>query len=228
MKGWRCVPAVAMLLLAAAPVQAGPRETLATAAFATTSRADALAKVAHAERELLSLLERDPDNRAAALERAVALGYRAQLKRSRGDALRARRSFEALIAQNPNDADAQMALAGWHLASVAELGPLVARTTLGARKSAGMAALERALALGGDRPLYSGYAALILLRVDAEDNLKRARQLAEAAVAAAAPTQLDRLMQRRAKLILPSLQGSKHEVAAVLAEALLPFGRLKD
>lgn len=224
----RCAAAIAALLLAATPAQAGPRETLASAAFATSSRADALAKVAAAQGELQARLDRDPRDRAAALERAVALGYRAQLKRSRSDALAARRAFEALVTSNPRDADAQMALAGWHLASVAELGPLMARTMLGARKSAGMTALDRALALGGDRPLYTGYAALILARIDPGDHQARATRLAEAAVKAEAPTPLDRIMQKSAARILPALRADKPQVAGALAEALLPFGRLKD
>lgn len=228
MNYWRCVLPVTVLLAAVSPAQAGPRETLASAAFATTQRSQAMAKVASAHTELETMLARDPGNRAATLERAVALGYSAQLNRSRTDALGARKAFESLVASNPRDADAQMALAGWHLASVATLGPLIARTTLGARKATGMAALERALALGGNRPLYSGYASLALMRIDPEQSVARARALAEAAVEAPAPTSLDRLMQRSAARMLTPLRAGNVEAAGALAKVLLPFGRLKD
>lgn len=217
----RCLKLRSVSLFAAALALATPafaqsgRDTLASAAFASTSRADALGKI-----------ERVLGGSPTPLETAMALGYRAQLKRARSDALAARKGFEALIARNPRDAEAQMALAGWHLQAIADLGPMMARTGLGARKASGLAALDRALAAGGNRPLLTGYASLILARVDARAYGARALKLAETASTAPAPTALDRTLQRAAKRLLPSLRVGNPAASGALAKALLPFGRI--
>ena len=71
---------------------------------------------------------REGKHGARSTQQAIAIGYRAKLRHGFGDAKEARRLMEALIAAEPNNAEAHAALAGWHLDAVAQLGAFVART----------------------------------------------------------------------------------------------------
>jgi hypothetical protein len=224
----RLAAAVAGLAMIAAPASAqNPREMLASAAFVARDKNAALAQIEAARKAAEATLARDPDNYEARLQQAIAIGYRAKLKRSPADARIARRGFEALIAANPRDPEAQLALAGWHLLAIVEVGPLLARTVLGARKAAGMASLNRALQLSGGRALFPGYASLTLIQLD-PGNVAGARRLAEAAANGRTPTTADRIMQRSAAALLVPLRAGDGKAAAALAETLSPFGRLSS
>ena len=203
----------------------GPRELLVSAAFDASSKPVALSTIERALKAADEAIARDPGDREARLHRAVAISYRGKLRRNRADLAAARSAFEALVASNPRDAEAQMGLAGWHLGAIIELGPLMARTMLGARKEKGLQALNRALALGSGRAFFPAYASLTRIQLDPHD-VAGARRLAEDAVKAPAPAPIDRVMQRRARTFLASLAANKGKAAAKAAERLLPFGRL--
>jgi hypothetical protein len=202
------------------------RDILTQASFGDTDEASALRRVGNAYAAAGNALRREPDDREALLMRATALGYRAKLTGNRGDAVAARRQFEALITQNPRDAEAQAALGAWHIGAVKKLGAIVGRAALGAQRSIGMSALERAVALGGDRALFPGLAALLRLELDPRD--PRGRALAEQAMRAEAPTALDRILQRGAAQVLVPLRAGDAQTARRLASQLLPFGRFDD
>jgi hypothetical protein len=202
------------------------RDILMDAAYSVPDKATALARIDRALKAADAVLARDPRNLQARLSRAMAISYRSKLGKSRSDAMTSRREFEALVAAHPNDAEAQMALAGWHLGAVIELGPLMARTALGARKGTGLQALKRALALGGDRAMFPAFASLNQIQID-PGNIAEAKRLAEAAVRARAPTQLDRIMQRQAAILLRSLNAGNGQAAARAAKTLSPFGRVR-
>ena len=211
--------------LVASPAAAQTPRELVSAAFTARDKAAAVAQIETALKGAQAVLARDPGNREASLQRSIALGYRAKLKRSPADAKVARRGFEALVASNPGDPEAQLALGGWHLLAIIEMGPLLARTMLGARKGPGMQALNRSLATSGGRALFPAYASLSLIQLDPGD-VAAARRLAEAAVKAQAPTSADRIMQRHAAALLTPLRAGDGKAAAALAEKLMPFGRL--
>lgn len=154
----------------------------------------------------------------------MVLGYRAKLTHGRGDALAARKLFEAAVAADPRDAEAAAAVGTWHLDSVIELGAFVAGAAIGAKKKTGLDMMDRAVALGGGRAVYAGLAALLRLALDPGD--RRARALAEAASVAQAPQPIDRILQRSAILILASLKAGDSKATQKLAKQLLPFGRL--
>jgi hypothetical protein len=155
---------------------------------------------------------------------ATAVGYRAKLTGSRTEAIAARKLFERLVATNPRNAEAQLALGAWHVGAVYRLGGFMARAALGGGKSSGLAALDRAVALGGNRAFYPGMAALLRLELDPAD--PRGRALAEAAARAGAPTTLDRIVQRAtAAVLIPLRAGDRGRVKA-LASQHLPFGWL--
>jgi hypothetical protein len=203
-----------------------PREMLTKAAFGSPSKEMALSRIAAALKEAEAALRRNPGDEEAALQRAVAISYRGKLTRSRADLIAARRAFESIVAADPRNAEAQLALGGWHLGAVAELGPLVARTALGARANAGVAALDRAMSLSGGRALFPAFASLTYIRLNPKD-LAKPRQLAQAAVDAKTPEPMDRLMQRQAAALLNVLRAGNGKAAAEAADRLLPFGRLK-
>jgi hypothetical protein len=119
-----------------------------------------------------------------------------------------------------------MALAGWNLGAVIELGSTMARVGLGARKAWGLQALDRAVALGGGRPLFLAFASFTRIQLDPGD-VAEARRLAELAVAGQAATPIDRIMQRQAAALLPLLRAGNGKAASRSAALLLPFGRLE-
>lgn len=216
------------VLVASAPAVASaetPRQLLTTAAFETTGKARALTLVGQAIAASDKILAAHPGDRDAMLQRGVAIGYRAKLSRSRGDAKASRTIFEGLAAKNPRDAEAQMAVAGWHLDAVDQLGSFMARTALGAKTQTGEVALNRAVALGGNRPFYKGLGAMMVIRQDPA-SVAQARKWAEAAAVAPASTPLDTHMKRAAAAMLPALKANDGKRAAGIARRMLPFGKL--
>ncbi len=215
-----------MIALVSAEAQAEtPRELLTAAAFQTADKGRALALVGQAIAGADRILASKPGDHEALLQRAVAIGYRAKLTRSRSDARTSLRLFEALAARDPRDPEAQMVIAGWHLDAIDQLGGFVARTVLGAKAAEGEAALARAVALDSRRAFYPGLAAMMQIRLNHGD-VAKARRWAEAAASAATPTPLDALIRRNALAILPALRANDGKAAAAMARKLLPFGKL--
>lgn len=214
----------AAALIAAPALAATPRETLAQAAFAVRDKPTALARIGQAEAAVNGVLARAPRDREANLLAAMAIGYRAKLNKSRSEAVEAGRRFAALAAADPRDAEAQAALGAWHLDAVTALGGMMAGVALGAKKATGLAAMDRAVALGGNRAMFAGLSALMRLALDPAD--AKAPALAEAASRGATPTPLDQIMQRAAAAVLVPLRARDTKQAAALARQLLPFGRI--
>lgn len=219
--------AIGGAMMVSAPCAAqSARDILTQASFNDRDPVDALSKVTQAQALASATLRRDPTDREALLMQATALGYRAKLTGSRTDAVGARRQFEALIARDPRNAEAQLAFGAWHMGAIARVGRMVGRALLGAQKPVALAALDRAVALGGDRALFPGLAALLRLQADPDD--ARGRQLTEAAAHAGVATPLDRLMQRGAVAMLATLHGGDAAAIRRLASQLLPMGRLPE
>jgi len=212
------------VLIATPAMATTPRDILLDAAFHARDKSVALAQVGRAEAQADALLARTPDDHEAALMQAMATAYRAKLRHSRSDALAARKMFDAL-ARDPKNAELQAAVGAWHIDAVTELGGFLAGAVLGAKRSAGLAAIDRAVALGGDRAMFAGLAALLRLSVDAED--EKARALAKIASHAPAPSEMDRQMRRSAIAILVPLRAGDTEAAQKLAHQSLPFGQIQ-
>jgi hypothetical protein len=203
------------------------RDILVNAAFGTRDKATALTRVGQSVAAADAVLKKNPADENGRLQRALAISYRGKLSRSRTDVLAARREFEAIVAADPRNPEAQLALGAWHLAAVIEFGPFMARTVLGARTATGNQALERALTLGRDRASIPAFVSLQRIQIDPSD-VAGARRLAEGAVKASANTQFDRVMQRQAATLLPALRNGNGKAAAALAKLLMPFGRVTD
>lgn len=216
---------IAVAAISAPASAQSARDLLVSAAFTAPDKSAALTKIAAALGAADMVLARDPGNREARLQRALATGYRGKLKRNRHDAQSARTQFEALATAHPRDPEAQIALAGWHLGAIIELGPLPARTGLGARKERGLQALGAALAAGGGRALFPAVAGFNRIMLDPKD-IAAARTLCETAVKARIARPEDRVMQRNAATLLPLLRPGNGKAAAAMAHKLMPFGRL--
>ncbi|MEG3086236.1 hypothetical protein [Sphingomonas sp. PB4P5] len=222
---WPIAAMATALLIAPCVAHADtPRDVLTNAVFADRDKAVALAKIDRVHQVTSAALARRSDDQEAAIVQATAIGYRAKLTGNRAGAIEARRRFEALVAKYPNNPEAHLALGAWHVGVIAAFGQFVGRAAVGAQKSVGFASIDRALALGGNRAMYLGLAALLRLELDGSD--ARGKQLAEAATRAAAPTVLDRIMQRSANLMLVPLNSGNRKATQALADRLLPLGQI--
>lgn len=215
--------AIACLIGATPAVAETPREMLVNAAFHDTDKGVALGRIDRARAGATALLARNRDDQDAALVQATALGYRAKLTGNRGDAVAARKQFESLVARYPRNPEASVALGAWHIGVIISFGRIIGRAAVGAQKGTGLAALDRAVALGGDRAMFLGLAGLLRIEIDPDD--ARGRQLAEAAVRGSAPTAIDRQFQRAAAAVLVPLRRGDRRAAQKLADRLLPLGQ---
>lgn len=202
-----------------------PRDLLIVAAFQAPTKPQALALVNQSITASDRILAAHPSDHEALLQRAIAIGYRGKLTRSRSDVRASLEMTQKLADQNPRDAEAQMVIAGWHLGAIDQLGTFLARTALGAREQVGETALSRAVALGGNNAFYPGFAALLKIRLN-QDDVTPARRLAEAAASARTPSPIDGIMKRAALAILPALRANDGKTAAALARKLMPFGKV--
>lgn len=215
----------AIVLVAAPAAAATPREILMDAAFRSPDKIAALARIGQAQAAADATLATAPNDREARLVHAMSVAYRAKLTSGRSDAVAAGKMFAALAAENPRDPEAQAALGSWNLDAVTKLGSFAANMALGAKKEPGFVAMDRAVALGGGRAMFSGLSALLRLALDPGD--PKARPLAEAAAQGTTPTPVDLVMQRAALAVLPPLRAGDTAAAAAIARNLLPFGRIK-
>jgi hypothetical protein len=209
----------------AAVEAASPRDLLTDAAFAARDKKTALGQINAAKVQADAVLARAAGDREARMAQAMAIGYTARLNRDRGAAVQSRKLFEGLAASAPADPEAQAAVAGWHLDTIDTLGNFMARTVMGANRTAGLAAIDRAAKLGADQAMFPALAAMMRIRLDPAD-VATARRYAEAAVAAPAPTRIDQIMKRGATQLLTPLRAGDGKAAAALARQLLPFGRI--
>lgn len=222
--GW-CGAAIALTAAMPAPAQAAtPREMLVEAVFATRDKATALAGVERAHAAAAAVLAREPGDQEASIIQATATGYRAKLTGNRGTAIAARRQFESLATRFPRNPETHLALGAWHIGVIATYGRIAGRMAVGAQKGVGVAELDRAVALGGNRAMFAGLASLLRLELDASD--ARGRELAEAATRGTTPTAIDRIMQRATTAILASLRKDGDKATQALADRLLPLGQI--
>lgn len=209
---------IAASLCVASPAIAadGAREQLTQASFGDRDRGTALKRV----QGVLAGVRGEAGGEAA-LVRATALAYRAKLTGSRSDLADARKLYDTLVAAQPRNADVQLGLGAWHLSVVNKAGGLLGRV-FGASRAKGEAALDQAVALGGDHAFYPGLSALLRLKADPTD--ARGRQLAEQAARAGTATPLDRILQRAANALLTPLRTGRKDQVKAIAQRWLPFG----
>lgn len=211
-------------LCCTAPARAeAPRDLLTQAGFVDRDRAVALARVERAATTADAILARSPGDEEAAMMQAMALGYRAKLTGSRSQAIAARDQFQALVARYPKNAEAQAALGAWHVGVIVKLGKFVARAVAGAQKSVALSALDRSVAMGGNRAMLAGFAGLLRLELDPQDPI--GKTLVERAARAPAPTPVDVFVRRAAGAVLTQVNAGNDAAVKSLSSRLLPFGQ---
>ncbi len=200
-----------------------PRELLTQAGFVDRDRGVALARIDKAAAVAGQALSHSPNDQEAAIMQAMANGYRAKLLGNRGQAIAARKQYEALVTRYPRNAEAQAALGAWHVGVIAKLGRFVGRAVAGAQKAVGFEALDRSVALGGNRAMFAGLAGLLRLELDPND--ARGRMLVETASKAPTPTAIDGYVRKAAVAVLVPLRAGDANATKALADKLLPFGQ---
>lgn len=199
------------------------REWLTQAGFVDRDKATALAHIDRADAAAQAVLAKSPDDEEAMLMKAMALGYRAKLTGSRSMVMAARRQYDALVKRFPRSAEAQAALGAWHVGIIHKVGSMLGRV-VGAQKSAALAALDRAVAMGGNRAMLAGFAGMLRLQLDPDDPTGRA--LVERASRAPAPTPVDVYVRRGAAAVLAEVKAGDDKAVKTLSDRLLPFGQI--
>ena len=222
--GYAGVSIAVCAVASAVPARAEtPRELLTQAGFVDRDRSVALARIDRAAAVAGQALSRSPNDQEAAIMQAMANGYRAKLLGNRGEAIAARKQYETLVTRYPRNAEAQAALGAWHVGVIAKLGRFVGRAVARAQKSTGFEALDRSVALGGNRAMFAGLAGLLRLELDPND--ARGRALVETASRAPTPTAIDGYVKRAAMAVLVPLKAGDANATKALADRLLPFGQ---
>ena len=205
---------------------AAGRSRLQIAAYDTTDKAKAKAMVEAAIGDFSAALAKDPANREAALQQAIANGYVAKLERSAGGAKVMKRSLEALLAKYPDDAQAWTALGAWHGGSIATLGTFIARTVIGATTDGMNKAFARAMALAPNDGVNLTFYALTLMDIDA-GNADRAKTLLQRAAQLKPDDAFERQVQGSGTKVLAAINAGDAKAAQRLAHQLLPFGTVR-
>jgi len=199
------------------------RAAATQAAWQTPDKATARALLLQAEADFAAAMKRDPGNVDALLQQGIAVGYRAKLENSPGLAREARRSFEAVLANRPEDALALGAMGGWHGEAVATLGRFIAGTALGAKEAESLRFFEKALAAPGADPAVPIFYASTLLALS-DKNAAKARGLLTRALRSKPSDGFEALVQRNARAILAALEKGDVAAARATAKRLSPLG----
>jgi hypothetical protein len=206
------------------------RATLSIAGYQTSDKARALALVAEAEADFDKALARAPGPSApsyveAQLQKAVAIGYRAQLTKGIGLARDTRRRFEAIRAAHPDNSLAWSALGGWHGGSIAAVGSFLAGTALGAKKSEMERSYAQALKLAPNQPSTRTFFAITLLDLD-EDNAVRAAAILKGIERLPAEDGFEALLKRQGIELAAALAKGDAKAAQATARRLKAFARI--
>jgi tetratricopeptide (TPR) repeat protein len=200
------------------------RATLAIAAYQSRDRASAETLLDQALADAKRARAKAPGHIEGLLQNAIALGYRAKLRQSPGIAKEAKALMEEARKRAPNNGFALAALAGWNGEAVADLGSLIARTVLGARKDESLRYYEAALKADPQSPTIATFYAFTLLRLDAKAYGARAGQLLTRAVALPPRDGFEALLIGQARSVLEAQQANKPRDVARLLGRYQPFG----
>ncbi|WP_419813723.1 hypothetical protein [Glacieibacterium sp.] len=207
---------------AASLVLAG-RAALSVAGFTITDKAQAKTAIAAAERDFDAAIAKAPNNLEARVQKAIAVGYRAKLDKSPGEAKDTRRLMEAVLARDPNNALGNAALGGWHGGAVATLGNFIASTILGANRKDMERCFSIAMARDPKNIVHPLTYAFTLLDIST-DNAPQATQLLKAAVMLPSRDAYEVQTRKVAVQVLAALNSGDAKGARALARRLQPFG----
>lgn len=199
------------------------RANLWVAGYETQVKERAEALIAAAEKDFDKALAKDPANREAQIQKAVAIGYRAKLTKSPGLAKDCRDRFIAVRDAHPDYALAWSAVAGWHGGSVASLGGMMAGMVLGAKTSTFEQGFQRVFALEPRNPAFRTLYAITLLDLTPKNADKAAATLKGIEKLPAADA-FERAMRSQGVRIAATLAKGDAKAAQQLARQLSAFG----
>jgi predicted Zn-dependent protease len=199
--------------------------SLALAGYEIGDEDKALMLLGEARADAERALALAPNDVGALLQKAIAMGYAAKLKRSRSGAKAARKLMLEATERAPGSALAWAALGGWHCGAVADLGKLLAGAILGAKMSKCIEGNERAVALEPQSPVYRTFYAIALVDVGRVDRAKL-RQLLTPAANGRGGDGFDMLLRARARALLTALDGGNEDALEQAAEKAKPFAML--
>jgi tetratricopeptide (TPR) repeat protein len=201
------------------------RSQLAVAAYETRDKAQALAQVERAEADFDAALAKNPKDRAAQMQKAVAIGYRAKLTKSPGLGKDARKRFETVRDANPDYALAWSAVGGWHAGAIATLGNFMAGTVLGAKPAEIERNFGQALKLDPNNPSLRAIYAMSLLDID-RDNAPKAATILNGIGRLPANDGFDALLRAQGVQLAAALKAGDTKAAQALARRLQAFGTI--
>lgn len=207
---------------AASLVFAG-RATLCIAGATITDKDRAKTAIAAAERDFDGAIAKAPNNLEARIQKAIAVGYRAKLDRSPGEAKDTRRLMEAILVRDPNYAFANAALGAWHGGAVATLGSFVASAVLGANRKDMDRYFATAMSRDPKNVIHPLTYAFTLIDIDAA-NAAKVTQLLKQAVAMPPRDAFETQNRKAAQQVLALLMAGDAKGARTLAKRLQPFG----
>lgn len=202
------------------------RSQMAIAAWYTRDRAQALAMIAEAEKDLDAALARTPGNVEAQLQKAVAVGYRAKLTKSPGLAKDALRRFEAIRTAHPDNATAWAAVGGWHAGAISTLGSFMASAVVGAKTSEIDPNFLKAFKLDPNNPVHRSFYALALMDLSKSNGAKAANAL-QGIGQMPASDGFEALSRAQGVQLATALKAGDMAAAQQLARRLQAFGTLE-
>jgi hypothetical protein len=201
------------------------RARLSIAGYQTPDKARALALIAESEADFDAALARAPGNVEAQLQKAVAIGYRAQLTRGIGLAKDTRRRFEAIRAAHPENHLVWGALGGWHGGSIAAVGSFLAGTALGAKRAEMERCYAQALKLAPGLPSTRTFFAITLLDLD-DANANRAAGVLKGLDGLPAQDGFEAMLKRQGLELAAALAKGDPAAAQATARKLKAFSRV--
>lgn len=201
------------------------RATLIRAAYEAASEPDALALVLQGERDANAALAIDARNYGALLQKAAAIGYRADLTKSQSRGRQARDILRTLTERTPERAAGWVALGAWHGEAIDTLGPMIGAAVMGASAKAMERDFARAAALDAASPIPPAYLALLRLRMNIGKSAET-RALLERGARLPARDGYEAMFKRHAAEVLAILARGDERQARAHARRLGPFGRL--
>jgi hypothetical protein len=210
---------------AASLVIAG-RARLQVASYSVTDKHQAKAMIAAAQGDFDAALAKTPNDENAQLNLAIAQGYTAKLDHSPTGAKAMRKSLDAILTRDPNNAQAWAALGGWNGGAVATVGSFIAGSVLGANKAAMTQAFTKAMALDPANPINPIFYAMTLLDIDT-GNAAQAKALLTRAATLPSRDACEMTVAAGGAKTLAALTTGDAKSAQALARRAMPFGTVK-
>lgn len=165
----------------------------------------------------------DQTHLEANLQAAIALGYRAHLRRSTRDAWAGRSHIDQALRHHPESSWALAALGGWHGEVVLEAGRFFASTLFGAERRKAITHFRAAVAAEPGNIAVRASFATMLLRFNRPRFEAEALTILEESVALDTRDAFEELMMRRMRDLLQALREGQREKLEVLLESMAAF-----